>query len=145
MAELLRALTHRSLFDEKNHHFCRGADDCVAGDGQRTRVGAGDSDAGSCGRPVARTCAGDLAGVDAGDGMDSSNTLAFSAGGSVNTETVSSYATPLLQNNETVYNVAFTHTAGPWNTDLTTTNGPAANFCRDSARRGRRCFLTTAR
>jgi putative OmpL-like beta-barrel porin-2 len=46
--------------------------------------------------------------------IDSSDTLAFSGGGSVNTETVSSYATPLLQNNETVYNVVFTHTAGPW-------------------------------
>jgi len=46
--------------------------------------------------------------------IDSSNTLAVSAGGSVNTETVSSYATPLLQNNETVYNAVFTHTAGPW-------------------------------
>jgi hypothetical protein len=46
--------------------------------------------------------------------IDSANTLAFAAGGSVNTETVSSLATPPLQNNSTMYNVVFTHTAGPW-------------------------------
>jgi hypothetical protein len=46
--------------------------------------------------------------------IDSANTLAFAAGGSVNTETVSSYVTPPLQNNSTMYNIVFTHTAGPW-------------------------------
>jgi len=46
--------------------------------------------------------------------FDSSNTLAFAAGGSVNTETVSSYATPILQNNSTIYNVYASHTSGPW-------------------------------
>lgn len=45
--------------------------------------------------------------------IDSSNSLAFSGGGSVNTETVSSFVTPLLQNNSTIYNLVFTHTAGP--------------------------------
>jgi hypothetical protein len=46
--------------------------------------------------------------------IDSSNTLTFDAGGSVNTETVASYATPPLQNNEAVYNLYFSHTQGPW-------------------------------
>jgi len=46
--------------------------------------------------------------------INPANTLAFSAGGSVNTETVSSFVTPLLQNNSTIYNVVFTHTQGPW-------------------------------
>jgi hypothetical protein len=46
--------------------------------------------------------------------IDSSNSLTFAAGGSVNTETVSSFATPLLQNNSTIYNVYLSHTAGPF-------------------------------
>ncbi len=46
--------------------------------------------------------------------IDSSNTLAFVAGGNVNTQTVASYVTPPLQNNETIYNVIYTHTSGPW-------------------------------
>jgi len=46
--------------------------------------------------------------------IDSSNSVTFDAGGSVNTETVSSFATPLLQNNSTVYNLYASHTAGPW-------------------------------
>jgi hypothetical protein len=46
--------------------------------------------------------------------IDSSNSIAFSGGGSINTETVSSYATPPLQNNSTIYNLVFTHTSGPW-------------------------------
>ncbi|HWY72394.1 MAG TPA: outer membrane beta-barrel protein [Burkholderiaceae bacterium] len=45
--------------------------------------------------------------------IDPSNSVAFSAGGSINTETVSSFATPLLQNNSTIYNLVFTHTSGP--------------------------------
>jgi hypothetical protein len=45
--------------------------------------------------------------------IDSANSVAFSAGGSVNTETVSSFVTPLLQNNSTIYNLVFTHTSGP--------------------------------
>jgi hypothetical protein len=46
--------------------------------------------------------------------FDSSNTLTFDAGGTVNTETVSSFATPPLQNNSTIYNVYFSHTSGPF-------------------------------
>jgi Putative beta-barrel porin-2, OmpL-like. bbp2 len=46
--------------------------------------------------------------------IDTANTLAFTAGGSVNTETTSTFVTPELQNNSTIYNVVFTHTSGPW-------------------------------
>ena len=46
--------------------------------------------------------------------IDSSNSATFVAGGSLNTETVSSVATPLLQNNETIYNLYASHTSGPW-------------------------------
>jgi hypothetical protein len=46
--------------------------------------------------------------------IDSSNSIAFSGGGSINTETVASYATPPLQNNSAIYNLVFTHTSGPW-------------------------------
>jgi hypothetical protein len=45
--------------------------------------------------------------------IDSSNSITFDAGGSINTETVSSYATPLLQNNSTIYNLYASHTSGP--------------------------------
>jgi hypothetical protein len=47
--------------------------------------------------------------------IDPANSIAFSGGGSVNTETVSSFlVTPPLQNNSTIYNLVFTHTSGPW-------------------------------
>ena len=46
--------------------------------------------------------------------IDSSNSIAFIAGGSVNTETVSSIATPPLQNNQAIYNLYASHTSGPW-------------------------------
>jgi len=46
--------------------------------------------------------------------IDSSNSIAFIGGGSVKTETVSSTATPLLQNNEAIYNLYASHTSGPW-------------------------------
>jgi hypothetical protein len=46
--------------------------------------------------------------------IDPANTIAFSGGGSVNTETVASFATPPLQNNSSIYNLVFTHTSGPW-------------------------------
>jgi hypothetical protein len=46
--------------------------------------------------------------------INPANSLAFSAGGSVNTETVNTFVTPVLQNNSTVYNLVFTHTSGPW-------------------------------
>jgi len=45
--------------------------------------------------------------------IDSANSLAFSGGGSVNTETINSFVTPILQNNSTIYNLVFTHTQGP--------------------------------
>jgi len=59
--------------------------------------------------------------------IDSANTLAFVAGGNMNTQTVSSYATPLLQNNQTIYNLIYTHTSGPWTIQpyLQYTNVPA--------------------
>jgi len=46
--------------------------------------------------------------------FDPANSLVFSAGGSVNSETVSSTATPLYLNNSQMYNVVYTHTSGPW-------------------------------
>jgi hypothetical protein len=46
--------------------------------------------------------------------IDPANSIAFSGGGSVNTETVASFATPPLQNNSSIYNLVFTHTSGPW-------------------------------
>jgi len=46
--------------------------------------------------------------------IDPANSIGFSGGGSVNTETVASYATPPLQNNSSIYNLVFTHTSGPW-------------------------------
>jgi hypothetical protein len=46
--------------------------------------------------------------------IDPSNSIAFSGGGSINTETVSEFpATPTLQNNSTIYNLVYTHTSGP--------------------------------
>jgi hypothetical protein len=46
--------------------------------------------------------------------IDSSNSITFDAGGSVNTETVASYVTPPLQNNSAIYNVYASHTEGPF-------------------------------
>jgi hypothetical protein len=46
--------------------------------------------------------------------IDSSNSVTFSGGGSVNTETVASYATPPLQNNSAIYNVYLSHAMGPF-------------------------------
>jgi hypothetical protein len=46
--------------------------------------------------------------------IDPSNSVTFDAGGSVNTETVSSFATPPLQNNSSIYNVYLSHTSGPF-------------------------------
>jgi len=45
--------------------------------------------------------------------FDSSNSLTVDAGGSVSTETSGTSATPLLQNNSSIYNVYLSHTAGP--------------------------------
>jgi hypothetical protein len=46
--------------------------------------------------------------------IDSNNSVTFAGGGSINTETVSSYATPPLQNNSAIYNVYLSHTMGPF-------------------------------
>jgi hypothetical protein len=47
--------------------------------------------------------------------MDTSNTFAFSGSGHTGGFTsVSSSATPVLQNNGEIYNLIYTHTSGPW-------------------------------
>lgn len=46
--------------------------------------------------------------------IDSSNTLAFIGSGNTKHTSVSTVATPLYQNNEQLYNLIYTHTAGPW-------------------------------
>jgi hypothetical protein len=59
--------------------------------------------------------------------IDPANSLAFSAGGSVNTETINTFVTPILQNNSSVYNLVFSHTSGPWTVSPTVqyTNVPS--------------------
>jgi Putative beta-barrel porin-2, OmpL-like. bbp2 len=46
--------------------------------------------------------------------VDDTNTLAFIAGGNPKHTSVSTTATPLFQNNEQIYNLIYTHIAGPW-------------------------------
>lgn len=46
--------------------------------------------------------------------VDSANTVAFIYGGNTKHTSVSTAATPLLQNNEKLYSLIYTHTAGPW-------------------------------
>jgi hypothetical protein len=46
--------------------------------------------------------------------IDKGNTLAFIGGGNTRHVSVSSAATPLFQNNEQIYNLIYTHTAGGW-------------------------------
>jgi hypothetical protein len=46
--------------------------------------------------------------------FDSHNTLAVIAGGNTGKTTRASAATPFLQNNSQIYDVIYTHTAGPW-------------------------------
>ena len=46
--------------------------------------------------------------------IDKENTVAIIAGGNTKKETVSTTATPLFQNNEQIYNLVYTHAAGPW-------------------------------
>jgi Putative beta-barrel porin-2, OmpL-like. bbp2 len=46
--------------------------------------------------------------------INSANTLVFAAGGNAGSTGVSTIATPLAQNNSSIYDVIFTHTAGPW-------------------------------
>ena len=46
--------------------------------------------------------------------MDTNDSLAFFAGGNLGRSTRNTYATPLAQNNSSVYNVMYTHTDGAW-------------------------------
>jgi hypothetical protein len=47
--------------------------------------------------------------------IDSADTLEFVAGGNINPGTgYSSFATPLAQNNGSIYNIIYTRTQGPW-------------------------------
>ena len=46
--------------------------------------------------------------------IDPSNSVTLDAGGSLSTETYSSSATPLLQNNSSIYNIYASHTSGAW-------------------------------
>ncbi len=46
--------------------------------------------------------------------INSANTLTLAAGGNAGTTGYSNLATPLAQNNGSIYNIIYTHTAGPW-------------------------------
>lgn len=46
--------------------------------------------------------------------IDDANSLSVIAGGNTRHTSASTIATPLFQNNEQIYNVIYTHTAGPW-------------------------------
>src|SRR5437016_593629 len=46
--------------------------------------------------------------------IDDANTVAFIGGGNTKRTDVSTSVTPLFQNNEQLYNLIYTHTAGPW-------------------------------
>jgi hypothetical protein len=46
--------------------------------------------------------------------IDKSNTLAFIGAGNTKETGVSTVRTPLFQNNQQIYNLIYTHTAGPW-------------------------------
>lgn len=46
--------------------------------------------------------------------IDPANSLVFAAGGNLGSTSYTSLATPLAQNNGSLYEVSFTHTAGPW-------------------------------
>ena len=46
--------------------------------------------------------------------VDPSNTIAFVGAGNTRTTAVSTFATPLIQNNSQVYNLVYTYTSGPW-------------------------------
>ncbi|MDB5459474.1 MAG: hypothetical protein JWO72_1215 [Caulobacteraceae bacterium] len=46
--------------------------------------------------------------------INPANILVFSASGNTKTSRVSSFATPTYLNNESIYNLIYTHTAGPW-------------------------------
>jgi hypothetical protein len=81
--------------------------------------------------------------------FDPANIVAFSAGGTINTETVASYATPTLQNNSTIYNLIYTHTMGPWtispNIQYTTVSKDATiGTTKDASTFGGALYLTYA-
>lgn len=46
--------------------------------------------------------------------INDANTLTFAAGGNLGTTAYSSVATPLAQNNGSIYDIIFTHNSGPW-------------------------------
>lgn len=46
--------------------------------------------------------------------FDPANTLVFAAGGDTKHTNVSTFATPVAQNNQQIYNLIYTHTEGPW-------------------------------
>ena len=46
--------------------------------------------------------------------IDKTNSVSFIAGGNTRRTTVNTPVTPLFQNNEQIYNLIYTHTAGPW-------------------------------
>jgi Putative beta-barrel porin-2, OmpL-like. bbp2 len=46
--------------------------------------------------------------------VDSSNTIAFVGAGNTRTTAVSTFATPIAQNNSQVYNAIYTYASGPW-------------------------------
>jgi len=46
--------------------------------------------------------------------LDDSNTITFAGGGSTSRNEVSTSATPVLQNNQQIYNLIYTHTHGAW-------------------------------
>ncbi len=46
--------------------------------------------------------------------IDSNNSIAFDAGGNLTHSTRNTLATPIAQNNSSIYNLIYTHTDGPW-------------------------------
>ena len=46
--------------------------------------------------------------------INSSNTLEFAAAGNAGSTPTSTVATPLAQNNSSIYNIIYTYTSGPW-------------------------------
>ncbi len=46
--------------------------------------------------------------------INTANTLTFAAGGNLGTTGYSNPTTPIAQNNGSIYNIIYTHTAGPW-------------------------------
>jgi hypothetical protein len=46
--------------------------------------------------------------------INSANTLVFAAGANAGSTGVSTVATPLAQNNSSIYDIIYTHTSGPW-------------------------------